>query len=177
MLRKHLLFPALLSAGIGLGLLSCGSNTETVQEPTQGLVTTLTEVSDGDYRIASEETVSSVDDSKIILNKLDGTSETITLEEARAMTTADSTRYSTEERRAVRTGGSGFFWFMMFNRMGGHSPNPGAYANQSAYNRSAASGSALNRSARTTTRTRSGFGSSSSASRSRSGGSTRSFGG
>lgn len=177
MFRKHLIFPALISAGLGLGLLSCGSNTETVKEPTQGLVTTLTEVSDGDYRIASEETVASVDDSKIILNKLDGTSETITLAEARMMTTADSTKYSTEERRAVRRSSGGFFFFMMYNRMGGFTPRSSAYVNQTAYNRSASSGSALNSSARTTTRTRSGFGKSNTSSRSRSGGSTRSFGG
>lgn len=176
MFRKHLLFPILVSIGLGLGVLSCGSDTETVKEPTQGLVTTLTEVSEGDYRIASEETTPSVDDSKIILNKLDGTSETITLAEARSMTTADSTRYSNDERRAVRRSSGGFFWFMMYNRMGGHSPRSSAYVNQTAYNRSASSGSALNSSARTTTRTRSGFGKSSSASRS-SGGSTRSFGG
>lgn len=175
MFRKHLIFPALLTAGLGLGLLSCGDNTETVQEPTQGLVTTLTEVSEGDYRIASEEAVASVDDSKIILNKMDGTSETITLAEARAMTTSDSTRYSSEERRAVRRSGGGFFWFMMYNRMGGHTPRAGAYASQSAYNRSATAGSALKSSARTTTRTRSGFGSSSR--RSTGGRSTRSFGG
>lgn len=176
MLRKHLIIPALLSAGLGLGLLSCGDNTETVQEPTQGLVTTLTEVSSGDYLIASEETVPSVDDSKIILNKMDGTTETISLDEARMMTTADSSRYSSEERRAVRRSSGGFFWFMMYNRMGGHTPRAGAYASQSAYNRSATAGTALNNSARTTTRTRSGFGKSSTG-RSSSGRSTRSFGG
>ncbi|MEM6769534.1 MAG: hypothetical protein AAF597_03020 [Bacteroidota bacterium] len=175
MFRKHLLFPALISAGLGLGLLSCGSNTETVQEPTQGLVTTLTEVSDGDFRIASEETVPNVTDSKIILNKLDGTSETITLGEARMMTTADSTRYSSEQRRAVRRSSGGFFWFMMYNRMGGHTPRASAYASQSAYNRSSTAGNSVRSTAKSTTRTRSGFGKSSSGRSS--GGSTRSFGG
>lgn len=175
MFRKHLLFPALLTAGLGLGLFSCGSDTETVQEPTQGIITTLNEITPGDYRIVSEETVANPADSRIVLTKLDSTTQTITLTEARAMLTADSTKYSQSERRAVRRSGGGFFWFMMYNRMGGHTPRASAYASRSAYNRSASVGSSMNRTARTTTRTRSGFGSKSGSSRT--GGSSRSFGG
>lgn len=181
MFRKHLLYPALVSAGLGLGLFSCGDDTETVRVPTQGVVTTLAEVTPGDYRIVSETAVDRPEDSRIIINKLDSTTQVVGLGEARMMLTKDSTRYSQEERSAVRRSGGGFFWFMMYNRMGGHTPRAGAYASQSAYNRSAATGSALNRTARTTTRTRSGFGSKSTSrstgtSRS-SGSSTRSFGG
>jgi len=177
MFRKHLIFPALLTAGLGLGLFSCGSDSETVQEPTQGVITTLNEVAPGDYRIVSEEAVADPADSRIILTKLDSSTQTITLSEARTMLTADSTNYSQNERRAVRRSGSGIFWFMMYNRMGGHTPRAGAYASQSAYNRSANVGSSMNRTARTTTRTRSGFGSKSSSGASRTGGSSRSFGG
>lgn len=176
MFRKHLIFPALLTAGLGLGLFSCGSDSETVQEPTQGVITTLNEVAPGDYRIVSEKTVANPADSRIILTKLDSSTQTITLSEARTMLTADSTRYTQDQRRAVHRGGGGLFWFMMFNRMGGHTPRAGAYASQSAYNSSASAGSSLNRTARTTTRTRSGFGSRSSGA-SRTGGSSRSFGG
>lgn len=179
MLCKHLLFPALVSAGLGLSLFSCGSDKETVKEPTQGVVTTLSEVSPGDFRIVSETAVARPEDSRIILNKMDSTTQVITLAEARTMLTADSSRYSRQQRSAVRRSGGGFFWFMMYNRMGGHTPRSSAYVNQGAYNRSAATGSSLNSSARTTTRTRSGFGnkSSSSSTRSRTGGSSRSFGG
>lgn len=175
MFRKHLLFPTLVSAGFGLGLLSCGSDTETVKEPTKGIITTLAEVTPGDYRIVNEKETANVSDSRIILNKLDSTTQVIPLSEARAMLGADSTRYTREQRSAVHRSGGGFFWFMMYNRMGGFSRNPGAYANSQAYNRSAGVGSSLRNSARTTTRTRSGFGSRSGSSRT--GGSSRSFGG
>lgn len=177
MFRKRLLFPALITAGLALGLFSCGSDTETVKEPTQGVVTTLAEITPGDYRIVSETAVAKPEDSRIILNNLDSTSQVITLGEARTMLTADSSRYSQDQRRAVHRSSGGFFWFMMYNRMGGHTPNASAYASQSAYNRSAATGSSLNSSARTTTRTRSGFGSKSSSGSRSTGGSSRSFGG
>lgn len=178
MFRKHLLFPTLLSAGLGLGLFSCGSDTETVKEPTEGVVTTLTEVSPGDFRIVSETAVPRPEDSRIILNKMDSTTQVITLTEAQAMLGSDSTRYSQQQRSAVRRSSGGFFFFMMYNRMGGHTPRAGSYVNSQAYNRSAGVGSSLNNSARTTTRTRSGFGSKSSGSSSRStGSSSRSFGG
>lgn len=178
MFRKNNLIPALLTAGLGLGLFSCGSDTETVREPTEGIITTLTEISPDDFRIVSEDTTPNVEDSRIILNSMNGTSDTITLTQAREMATADSTKHSTRHRSAVRHSNGGFFFFMMYSRMGGHTPRAGAYVNNTAYNRSAANGTSLNKSARTTTRTKSGFGKSSGTSTGRSsGGSTRSFGG
>jgi hypothetical protein len=61
MFRKNNLIPALLTAGLGLGLFSCGSDTETVREPTEGIITTLTEISPDDFRIVSEDTTPNVD--------------------------------------------------------------------------------------------------------------------
>lgn len=165
MLRKHLILPALLSAGLGFALFSCGSDTETIQEPTEGLITTVTEVQPESYRIASEVPVDQIEDSRIIVENMDGMRDTFTLEEARLITqVADST-----QTRPFRSAGLGYWGFLMLGRMGGHSVSPGAYVNNSAYNNASSSaGTRLNNSARTTTRSKSGFGS---------GKSTRSFGG
>ncbi len=166
MLRKHLLLPVLFSVGLGFTLFSCGFDDETIRVPTEGLITTVTEVSQENYKIASEEPVSRVEDSRIIIEKMGGLRDTFTLEEAKLITqvTADTTK-----TRAFRHAGMGYWGFLMLGRMGTHTPSAGAYVNNNAYNNaSTTAGSRLSGSARTTTRSRSGFGS---------GKSTRSFGG
>jgi hypothetical protein len=166
MLYKHLILPALFSVGLGFSLFSCNAE-ETYQEPTQGLITTVTEVGPEDYKIASEESVDRIEDSRIIVEKLSGDRDTFTLEQAKLITqvTTDTSAVSQPFRRA----GMGYFGFLMLGRMGGHSVNSGAYVNNNAYNKaSSTAGSRLSSTARSTTRSRSGFGG---------GKSTRSFGG
>lgn len=168
MLNLKSYFPVLLTAGLGLGLLSCGggSETETVVVPTQGLITTVTEVSEDNYKIASEVPVDRVEDSRIIVEEMSGERDTFTLEQAKLMEQIgdpDST-----EGRPFRSAGLGYWGFLMLGRMGG-TPSMGAYASPAAHQQATnTAGSRMRSTARTTTRTRSGFGA---------GRSTRSFGG
>jgi len=168
MLRKHLLLPALLSAGLGLTLFSCGSGepeTETWEVPTQGLITTVKEVSTDDYKIASEEPVSQIADSRIIVEDMAGMRDTFTLDQAKLMA-SDSTSASSRPFRSARMG---FFGYLMLGRMMGGGPRSSAYVNNNAYNRAGnTAGNSMRSSSRKVTRTKSGFGA---------GKSTRSFGG
>ncbi|CAH1001287.1 hypothetical protein LEM8419_02188 [Neolewinella maritima] len=159
MLRIVLLFSVFLTATLAFTRCDAG---EDYSEPTQGVVTTVEEVAPDDYKIASEEPVGTPADSRIIVNNLDGTSQSYTLAEARTIeqTQPDSSRV----RRPFRSAMLGYWGFMMLNRMGNR-PSAAAYTNNAAYQRSTSStGSSLNR----TSRARSGFGS---------GKSIRSFGG
>ncbi|WP_020568613.1 hypothetical protein [Neolewinella persica] len=167
MLCKHLIFPALFSVGLGFFLFGCGLGDETIQVPTEGLITTVTEVSPDDYKIASEESVDLVEDSRIIVEKMSGARDTFTLEQAKLITQVSSDTSAVS--RPFHRAGMGYFGFLMLGRMGGHSVNSGAYVNNGAYNKASnTAGSRLTNSARSTTRSRSGFGG---------GKSTRSFGG
>ncbi len=167
MLRKHLIFPALLSVGLGLTLFSCGgSDTETVQVPTEGLITTVKEISTDNYKIDSEVPVDNIADSRIIVEDLEGMRDTFTLDEAKLI--SQVTDPNSSQGRPFRSAGLGYWGFLMMGRMGG-TPSAGAYTNgaahQSATNKA---GTRMATSARTTTRSKSGFGS---------GKSSRSFGG
>ena len=170
MLRKNLLFPALLSVGLGLSLFSCGggSDTETVEVPTEGLITTVQEVAPDDFKIASEVPVSNPADSRIIVDYYaeEMPNDTFTLEEAKLIAQVSG---ESKEGQATQRARTGYFGFLMFGRMGGFSPSSGAYVNNNAYNNASnTAGNRLKSSARTTTRSRSGFGA---------GKSSRSFGG
>ncbi|MGB3801587.1 MAG: hypothetical protein WA952_17350 [Lewinella sp.] len=149
-----------VSAGLSLGLLRC----TTESEPTQGVITTVREVEPNEYKIADEQTVANVADSRVIVNGLAGTSDTFTLDQVKAI--EETQPENSEARRPFRSAGLGFWGFIMLNRMG-RTPSASAYTNQAAYQRATnTTGSNLSR----TSRARSGFG--------RSGGSsTRSFGG
>lgn len=164
MLRHfRLLLPLLLCF---VYLTACDATGEEAgSEPTQGIVTTVEEVSPNEYKIASEEVVPTPADSRIVVQDLDGTTETYTLDQARAIeqTAPDSSRV----HRPFRTAMLGYWGFIMLNRMGGRPP-ASAYKNNAAYQRATTTaGSKLS----TTSRARSGFGGRSS------GTSTRSFGG
>ena len=150
-------------------LFNCGSSseTETIEVPTQGLITTVAEVSKDDFKIEDESPVANVDDSRIIAKYMSGQADTFTLDEAKLIqTTAPDT---SRRHRSVRAGGMGFWFFLMAGRMGGHTPNSSAYVNQNAYNRAnSTAGTAMKNTARSTSRAKKGYGS---------GKSSRSYGG
>ena len=166
MIRKHLILPALLSAGLGITLFSCGSDTETIEVPTEGLITTVKEVSAGDFKIESEVPVDAVADSRIIVEDLAGDRDTFTLDQAKLMSqVADP---DSNEGRSMRSAGMGYWGFLMLGRMGG-TPSAGAYVDSNAHQRATSNaGTRMSSSAKSTTRSKSGFGG---------GKSTRSFGG
>ncbi|OAV44108.1 hypothetical protein [Lewinella sp. 4G2] len=171
MLKKHILLPALLSCGLGFALFSCGGSDSAEgswDEPTTGLITTVKEVNAGEFKIASEEEVPAVADSRIIVQELNGNVDTLTLEEAKIIETSNDT---TSRRRGVRSARSGYFGWIMMGRMMGGSPSSSAYVNNNAYNRaSSGAGTKMKSTARRVggTSRNSGFGS---------GKSTRSVGG
>ncbi len=169
------IIPALLLIFLACGLIftSCGSessDTEMVEVPTEGLITTVQEVSADQFKIESEETVQDTADSRIIANYMNETSDTFTLQEARLMRSSGSER----QQSVVRSAGLGYFGFIMLGRMGGMAPRSGAYTSASAHNKATSgAGQKMKSSANRVTRTRpssgkSGYGS---------GKSTRSYGG
>ncbi|NJC25718.1 hypothetical protein [Neolewinella antarctica] len=162
---------ALLACGLGLSIFSCTTDTADTgwDEPTTGVITTVREVNAGNFKIASEDPVPTVTDSRIIIQPLDGNVDTLTLEEAKLVSQNSDT--TSTRSRAVRGGGMGFFGYMMLGRMMGGGINRGAYVNGAAYNRAnSTAGSSVRGSARRTggSSRNSGFGS---------GRSTRSVGG
>lgn len=135
-----------------------GSDDYVTEEiPTQGLITTVTEVEADNFKIASEEPVDQVEDSRIISNYLDGSSDTFTLAEAKLMQVSQDT---TRRHRSVRAGSYGLWFFMMSGRFGGgHTPRASAYVNNDAYQRTQSNTASRLRSTARTTTTRSGYGS------------------
>jgi len=166
--------PTLLFIFLASGLIftSCGSSTETeeVEIPTEGLITTVKEVNKDLFKIEDEESVSNPVDSRIIANYMDATSDTFTLAEAKLIEANGSGR----DRSVVRSAGLGYFGFIMLGRMGGRSVGAGAYTSAKAYNKAGSTaGKQMKSSAKRVTRARpssgkSGYGS---------GKSTRSYGG
>ena len=156
----------------GLTFTSCGSSsdTEEVEIPTEGLITTVKEVETDLFKIEDESIVSNPADSRIIANYMNATSDTFTLAEAKLMQANGTGR----EQSVVRSAGLGYFGFIMLGRMGGRSIGAGAYTSANAHSKAGnTAGKQMKSSANRVTRTRpssgkSGYGS---------GKSTRSYGG
>lgn len=150
--------------------------TEEVVTPTTGVITTMQEIEPNEFRITDEQTIDDPANSLIIANYLDNTSDTLTLDQAKAIAanTSSSDTTQTYRRRSSFTSMAmyGFMGYMMGRSMS--SPvRSGAYMDQKTYNRvNNNTGTRMNNTAqRTTTRKpsgKSGYGS---------GGSTRSYGG
>lgn len=166
---------------------SCGSDNGqdweevTVQEPTKGVVTTIEETESGKFSITDEQVVPSKDSSRVIIKRLDGSVENLSLEQARRLVQPQDTAgtHQTNHTNIVHhhhsSGLGGVLWwgamgYMMgrsFNtpvnpaiyrddrRMGG---STGAYAGGSAYRAGSSAASELQRTAvsRTTMRPVSG---------------------
>ena len=141
--------------------------------PTQGLITVVKEVETDLFKIEDEVTVPQTEQSLIVANYLDSTSDTFTLAQARLM---EANGYPGRSGSVMQAASYGLFGYMIARNMGGaRRPRPGAYTSQKAYEKSTSrAGSSLNRTASRTRRVKpssgkSGYGSSSK--------STRSFGG
>lgn len=177
-LRRNLISAALiLNVGILAGCTSSESDGatieyETIEVPSQGVVTSIEETANGEFLISDETVIDNPDSSKAVISYLDGTKDVIPASEM------DSS--STRRRRGGSMLHSILMFSMMRNFMGGgmssgFQPNASAYKNEGAYNKSAGLNNQIQQS--TTSRTvarprvsRSGFGSSGSRS-------TRSYGG
>jgi len=141
-------------------LIGCGSSSEeyvseTVYDPTQGIVTEVKEVESELYKITDETIVEKKEDSRIIAEYLDGVRDTFTLDEAR-LVDADNPR-----RRGVS--GilmGGMMGYMMGKRMS-QPLSKTAYANDDAYKKSQSSSNKLKSTAtkRTVKSKKKGYGS------------------
>ncbi len=159
------------------------TGTEERWEPTKGIITEVQEVDTNDFRIIDERVVENKADSRIIAHYLDGTTDTMTVEEAKLAAGEEATETSntTHQQRHYYGGGYGFFGVLRGGLMGyylGRSmsvpPSAGVYMDQRTYNRVADNaGKTIQQTARRTTvsrpsKSRSGYGSRRS---------TRSYGG
>lgn len=160
-------------------LTSCGSNTEKIQVPTTGLITTVKEVQKGQFKIVDEQTIADTAKSLIIAQWIDGQVDTLTLSQARLLQNSNTHGTHGGGHSFLGVAMSGYFGYMMGRSMS--TPvQSSAYVNSQTYDRvNQSTGSQVRSSSVTTTRPtagRSGFGSR-SGSRSTGGGSTRSYGG
>lgn len=155
-----------------IALTSCGGGggqdyvEETLEDPTQGIKVVLQEQEKDLFKITDEEILEKREDSQIIANYMDMSSDTFSIDEVRLMSANDPQR---SMMRSVAM--AGMFGFMMGRPMSS-GISRGAYASDGAYNKSNTAGrSQLSKTAtRKTVRraTSKGYGS---------GKSTRSYGG
>jgi hypothetical protein len=158
-----------LSAAI---VTSCGSSYEEVQIPTQGLITTVVEVSPESYKIEDEQPVPDTSQSLIIAKYLDNTIDTFTLAEARLV---QQSNYNGARSGVFTAASYGFFGYMMGRSMSSYRPSASAYSDPNTYNRvNSTTGSTIQNSSTTTRRAKPSSGSKSGYG---SGKSSRSYGG
>ena len=140
--RRGSLFVA-VAALLSVHATSCGGGDSgqdweevTVQEPTKGVVTTIEETEAGKFAIADEQVVSSKDSSRVIIKRLDGSSETLTLDQARHLVQPQDTAgtHNSSHNTAYRhhsSGLGGVLWWGAMGYMMGRSfnspVNPGIY--------------------------------------------------
>ena len=128
---------------------STSSDTVTVQytdeeviEPTQGVITHISEMSDEVFKITNEEIIPLKADSRIITTYLTGEIDTFSLAEAALIDTTITDRNDSHYRRGRM--GSVMMWGMMGYMMGGRSMGSplrrSAYASSSAYSKSSTVG-------------------------------------
>lgn len=137
-------FLSLMTTALLISLAACGDNYEsTSSAPAEdtGIVTTLREMPDGEFKIEDEQIVSSQSASAIIAKYADNTSDTVSLSEAKAMMTAqpaatDTSSQNTYYRRSpwVTMATYGVMGYMM-GRSSSFTPSPGAYVDPKTYNR------------------------------------------
>ena len=107
---------------------------ETLEEPTQGIKLELKETEKDLFKITDEEILDKREDSQVIANYMDETSDTFTLDEIKVMNA------SNPQGSLLRTAAyAGLFGYMMGRPMGS-GVNRSAYANDKAYSKSSTAG-------------------------------------
>lgn len=78
---------AMLGTAAACGSDNNGSDWEevTVQEPTKGVITTIEESADSSFAIVNEQVVESREASRVVIKRLNGRVDTLTLEQARGL--------------------------------------------------------------------------------------------
>lgn len=139
-LRKSLKRGALLLsvAGSLSFFSSCGGNVEYVDEevltPTKGVITEIEEVSADRFLISDETAVPNKEDSRIIAAYLDGTKDTLTLDEAKLVSASDTSSTGRRHRGVSRIAMYGLMGYFMGRNMSTPT-SASAYKNASVHNR------------------------------------------
>lgn len=150
----------LLVAGILAGAPACSSDQEqeyevvTTSVPSQGVVTTIEEVSPDQFSIVSEEVVADVSLSRFIIHKMDGSIDTLTLEQSRALITPADTTQMSDQRGNAHSLGSVLWWGAsgyMLGRMLSRPVSPYAYRDTRGYASGSSAGGTVSSTARTVT--------------------------
>lgn len=110
---------AMLAANTGCGDSGNGSDWEevTVQEPSKGVVTTLEETAPGQFSIVDEAIAETRDASRVIIKRLNGTIDTLTLAQAQSMVQPQDT-VSNHTYRSSHGIGNAIWWGAMGYMMG-----------------------------------------------------------
>jgi hypothetical protein len=105
----------------------------TIQEPTKGVVTTIEETEPGKYAIVKEEIVPSKADSRIVIKRLGGVVDTLTLADAKSLVLPQDTvsAYGSNHYHTHSHGLGNVLWWSAMGYMMGRSLNspvsPGIY--------------------------------------------------
>lgn len=137
-LRKGSLYvavAALLSVHTSCGNSSNDWETVTTYRPSKGVITTIEETSAGQFSIIDEKVVPDTSQSRVIIRRLEGKEDTLTLAQARGLVQPADTVYQTVTQNRHHGGGLGtvLWWGAMGYMMGRsfNSPSPGfIYNNQ-----------------------------------------------
>lgn len=95
----------------------------TTYEVTKGVVTTLEETEPGQFSIIDEQIVEHKDSSRVIIKRLDGSTEMLSLEQARGLVSAQDTVYQTYAPHRHHHGMGGALWWGAMGYMMGRSFN------------------------------------------------------
>jgi len=126
---------------------SCGGAERVDETPETGIVTTVREVSDGEFKIEDEQMVEDKSASAIIAKYADNTTDTIPLSEAKRMmqdtTAAQASQDTTHNRHhhyrrrtsLLSIAAYGYMGYMLGRNRSSFQPRSSAYMNQSTYQR------------------------------------------
>jgi len=112
----------------------------TVQEATKGVVTTLEETEDGKYSIIDEQVVATRTASRIVIRRLNGSVDTMTLNQAKSLVQPVDTVRQTTSQHQSHGMGHVLWWGAMGYMMGRNFSSPVA---SGVYNRNYAGGTAF----------------------------------
>ncbi len=161
--RKGSLY--LLVAGMLAGAPACSEKKEdpysyetvTTYQPTQGVITEIEEISPGEFAIVNETVVPSVDDSRFIIRSLDGSQDTLTMEQSRGLIANSDTVRTAIHSRPGHSLGSVLWWGVggyMLGRSMSQPTMPYAYRDVNSQNRSGSAAAAVRSTGRTVQTTR-----------------------
>lgn len=116
-------------------LAACGSDNNqnggdweevTVTEPAKGVITTIEETSEGQFAIVDEQVTANKNDSRIIVQRLSGVTDTMSLDQAKGLVQASDTTHVQTQNNTHHNNGMGrvLWWGAMGYMMGRNMGSP-----------------------------------------------------